>query len=101
MATSNTLIIAGLVILFIGIIILIIGISLYESNLKTNTSQPWYVWFLIIGGIFIGLVGTVMFVWGLLSRPPTPIVMIQTPGSHNNSEDMMYKYNTYNGVLKA
>ena len=77
MAASNTLIIAGVVILFIGIILLIIGLALYENNVKTNTTQRWYVWVLIAGGVLIGLIGVVLFVWGLLSRPPEPIILVQ------------------------
>lgn len=55
---NTTLLIVGIIVLIIGIVMIIIGISIHENNIANGTTtQPWYVWFLIIGGIVISIVG--------------------------------------------
>jgi len=55
---NTTILVIGIIVLVIGIIMIIIGISLHSYNVqKNNGNQPWYVWFLIIGGIVIAIIG--------------------------------------------
>lgn len=55
---NTTILVIGIIVLVIGIIMIIIGISLHSYNVQNNNgNQPWYVWFLIIGGIVIAIIG--------------------------------------------
>jgi hypothetical protein len=50
----------GILILIIGIVMVIVGISIHESNAINNVPQPWYVWFLIVGGIIVAIIGALV-----------------------------------------
>ncbi len=66
----------------------IIGIVLYEQNVSKNVSQPWYVWFLLIGGIILAIIGGILFAWGLVARSnasantTTTTTVYQPPAAH-------------------
>ena len=75
MALSG-LAIAGIILIVIGIIMAIIGIILLIVENTTTTS--WYVWFLVLGGILLGIIGGVILAIAL--SEPTIKAIIPIPG---------------------
>ena len=75
MALSG-LAIAGIILIVIGIIMAIIGIILLIVENTTTTS--WYVWFLVLGGILLGIIGGVLLAIAL--SEPTIKAIIPMPG---------------------
>ena len=66
MALSG-LAIAGIILIIIGIIMAIIGIILLI--VENTPSVSWYVWFLVIGGILLGIIGGVILAIALSEGP--------------------------------
>ena len=69
MALSG-LAIAGIIVIIIGIIMAIIGIILLI--VENTTTISWYVWFLVIGGILLGIIGGIMLAIAL-SESTVPV----------------------------
>jgi uncharacterized membrane protein HdeD (DUF308 family) len=59
--------ITSLILVVVGIIMAIVGIILLIAN-QTNT-KPWYIWVLLVGGVFIGIIGGVMLAIALREKP--------------------------------
>lgn len=78
MATGLTtpLGIAGLILIIIGIIMAVVGIILLLAN--QNRPKPWYVWFLLITGVVLGIAGGVMAAIALSDRPDEKHVIVHT-----------------------
>lgn len=80
MALSG-LAIAGIIIIIIGIIMAIIGIILLI--VENTATISWYVWFLVIGGILLGIIGGIMLAIGLseptIYRPTCPVPQPMCP----------------------
>jgi hypothetical protein len=68
--------IAGIIFLIIGIIMAVIGIVLLISRQSTTTSTEWYIWFLIIGGIVLGVIGGILIALALAYAPVVPVVPV-------------------------
>jgi hypothetical protein len=64
---SSTLGIVGLFFIIIGIIMAIVGIILLITN--QNQVQPWYVWFLLVGGVILGIIGGIMLAVAYAGTP--------------------------------
>jgi len=58
-------------IMTVGLAALIIGVVLYEVNVGKKESQSPWIWALIIGGLFLSIVGSIITII-LLSTPPSP-----------------------------
>jgi len=58
--------ITSIIFVVVGIIMAIIGIILLIAN-QTN-SKPWYIWFLLVGGVFIGIIGGIMIAIALREK---------------------------------
>lgn len=65
---STPLGIGGVILIIIGVIMAVIGIILLLANQKKD--KPWYVWFLLIAGLVMGIAGGVMLAIVLSQRPP-------------------------------
>lgn len=78
---NSTILIIGIVLLVIGLIMLIIGIVVHQNNVQNNQGvQPWWVWFLIIGGIIIAIIGGVMMAFSATRKSaPPPIRYVPAP----------------------
>jgi len=63
---SAVLIGLSILMVIIGIIILVIGVILYSQNNKSATTQPWYVWLYLVGGIIIAVLGAILLGWGII-----------------------------------
>jgi uncharacterized membrane protein HdeD (DUF308 family) len=50
--------IASIILIVVGIIMIIIGIILLLAY--QNKEKPWYIWFLLVAGVVIGIAGGVM-----------------------------------------
>ena len=61
--------IAAVILIVIGIIMAIIGIVLLLAN--QNKEKPWYIWFLLVGGIVLGIAGGIMLAIALSQKPTT------------------------------
>jgi len=72
---SSPLGIAGIIFIIIGIIMAVVGIILLIAN--QNKSKSWYIWFLLIAGIVLGIAGGIM-VAVALSYPTQMIQTVQT-----------------------
>ncbi len=59
--------IAGIILIIVAILAIIIGIYLYNKNIDENQDQTFTVWFLIGGGIILGLLGLFALGFGLSS----------------------------------
>lgn len=55
--------VAGIILLIIGIVMIIAGIIVHENNVSKGIFQPWWVWFLIVGGLVIGIIGGLMMAY--------------------------------------
>lgn len=64
---STPLGIAGIIFIIIGIIMALIGIILLIVN--QNNAKPWYIWFLLVGGVIIGIIGGIMLAIALSEKP--------------------------------
>lgn len=58
MGLSSALGITGILFVVIGIIMAIVGIILLIVN--QEQMKPWYIWFLLVGGVIIGILGGIM-----------------------------------------
>lgn len=78
---NSTILIIGIVLLVIGLILLIIGIVIHQNNVQNNQGvQPWWVWFLIIGGIIVAIIGGVMMAFSATRKSaPPPIRYVPAP----------------------
>lgn len=63
--------ITSIILVIIGIIMALVGIIVLIAN--QSQTKPWYVWFLLVGGVFIGIIGGVMLAIAL-SENPTVLV---------------------------
>lgn len=57
-------VVAGVFVL-VGIVLLIIGIVLYEVNLRNKSSQQWWVWALMIGGLVVAVLAGIALAFTL------------------------------------
>src|SRR5579872_6409226 len=64
---SSALGIAGLFFIVIGIIMAIIGIVFLVIN--QNQTVPWWIWFLLVGGVVLGIAGGIMLAVAFASPP--------------------------------
>lgn len=64
---SSPLAVGGIIFIILGTIMLIAGIITLIAN-KSNPSV-WYIWFLIITGLIMGIAGGVMLAIALASNP--------------------------------
>lgn len=70
---NTWVLVVGIILLIIGIIMIIVGISIHENNISTGTTtQPWYVWFLIIGGIVVAIVGGLVMAFSATGKKAPP-----------------------------
>lgn len=75
---NTWVLIVGIILLIIGIIMIMVGISIHENNIANGTTiQPWYVWFLIICGIVISIIGGLVMAFAASGKkkaacPPPP-----------------------------
>ncbi len=67
MGISSPLGIAGVILIIIGIIMALIGIIFIIIN--QNESKAWYIWGLLITGIFLAILGNILLAIAL-SRIP-------------------------------
>lgn len=63
---STPLGIAGVIFIIVGIIMALVGIILLIVN--QNGNKPWYIWFLLVGGVIIGIAGGIMLAVALSER---------------------------------
>lgn len=73
---SSALGITGLIFIVIGIIMAIVGIVLLIVN--TIQPAPWYIWFLLVGGIILGIIGGIMLAVSYSYAPSTPLTTCET-----------------------
>lgn len=73
---SSPLGIAGIILVIIGIIIAVIGIILLIAN--QNLPKAWYIWFLLIGGIVLGIIGGILLAIALSWTPVEEKPMMRT-----------------------
>lgn len=64
---SSPLGIAGIILIIVGIIMAVVGIILLISN--QNKPKGWYIWFLMVTGIVLGIIGGVMLAIALMQSP--------------------------------
>jgi uncharacterized membrane protein len=55
---SSPLGIAGVILVVVGIILTAIGLIILLVN--ANKTKPWYLWFTLIAGIVLGIIGGIM-----------------------------------------
>lgn len=73
---SSPLGIAGIIFIVIGIIMAVIGIILLIAN--QNKPKAWYIWFLMIVGILLGIAGGIMLAVALMQVPSSISMNLQT-----------------------
>lgn len=61
----STWAILGLLAIIVGLILLIVGLVYLGINISKNQNQPWWVWFLIILGSVIMVIGILLAVFGM------------------------------------
>lgn len=64
---TSSLGIAGILLTLIGVVMTIIGIILIIVN--QNRDKPWYIWFLLIIGIIVGITGAIMMAVAITQVP--------------------------------
>jgi len=64
---SSTLGIVGLFFIIVGIIMAIVGIVLLITN--QDQTKPWYIWFLLVGGVILGIMGGIMLAIAYAGTP--------------------------------
>ena len=69
------------IIILIGVIMIVIGIILLEMANSKGQPQKAYLWFLIYGGLVIGIIGGVWLAFTL--RPKQKIEVINTKQGHS------------------
>lgn len=69
---STPLGITGIILVIVGIIMAVVGIVLLIVN--QNLAKPWYIWFLLVGGVFIGIIGGILLAIALSERSDASIV---------------------------
>lgn len=62
---STPLGIASIILVVVGIIMAIVGVILLI--IYQNTEKPWYIWFLLITGVVLGIAGGIMMAIALSS----------------------------------
>jgi len=72
---SSPLGIAAILFIIIGIIMAVIGVILLIVN--QNQSKGWFIWFLLIGGIVLGIAGGIMLAVALSVKPAEPKIKTQ------------------------
>lgn len=75
---SSSLGLAGIIFIVIGIIMAVVGIILLI--VFQNQSQPWYVWFLLIGGIVLGIIGGIMLAIALSQSSTCSVPLVDSCG---------------------
>lgn len=50
--------IASIILIIVGIVMVVIGIILLLAH--QNKEKPWYIWFLLVAGVILGIAGGVM-----------------------------------------
>lgn len=72
---NTWVLVVGIILLIIGLVMIIIGISIHENNVSNGTTlQPWYVWFLIIGGLVVGIVGLLVMAGSAAGKKKTAVL---------------------------
>lgn len=66
---SSPLGIAGVILIIIGIVMAVIGIILLIVN--QNKPKGWYIWFLLIAGLVLGIGGGIMVAIAMM-EPAVP-----------------------------
>lgn len=61
--------ILAIIFILIGIVMLIVGIVYFEINRSKFVTQPWWVWFLIIGGAVLAVVAGIFLAFTLRGGP--------------------------------
>jgi len=64
--------IIAIILIILGVIAAIIGLILLVAS--QNKPKQWYMWLLLIGGVILGLIGTIMLIFILAhhKEPPKP-----------------------------
>jgi len=93
--------ITAIILIIVGIIMAIVGVIFVISY--QNTTKPWWVWGLLIGGIVLGLIGVIILGIALYTAPvavtvttptavspatvttttPAPVVVAQAPPTYS------------------
>lgn len=74
---SSPLGISGVVFIAVGIILTLVGLILLIIN--ENASKAWYMWFLAITGIILGIIGSIMLAVALLDVPKSMRMVSMPP----------------------
>ena len=102
---SSPLGISGIILVVIGIIMAIVGVILIVSN--QNADKPWYVWFLLIGGIVVGILGGILLAIALsqkevvvgcgqyVAQPVNTQVPIMVPQEPQQPQSVVYRQPVY------
>lgn len=70
--------IIAIVLIIIALVMLIVGIILFERDVSNKVSSQWYVWFLLIGGLILGIIGGIWLAYDLRRHN---MVKVGVPGS--------------------
>jgi hypothetical protein len=81
MGLSSALGITGILFVVIGIIMAIVGIILLIVN--QDQMKPWYIWFLLVGGVIIGILGGIMLAIALADTRTYPAQVMMAPVAPN------------------
>lgn len=68
----------AIVITIIGAIMIIAGIIVLERHISSKTAQPWYTYFLLIGGLIIMILGGI---WAFVDARKKPKTKTQSTDS--------------------